>query len=174
MRWPSWLLRHVGYASLVPVLQTCPGLLNHELFVGSSADDCEAFLVGRLAEYRMGRQQFVSVSDWTNLLAHGTEDDLRTEIAHPIGRRPRTVKAGGNVEWREARQYLVTTLLHRVGDEEDLKSLQRLVLVPLELELAAGAMDWSPRTWVIEVNAAVERHERRHVQTEDHKPHTPT
>jgi hypothetical protein len=174
MRWLFWLLRQLRYAALVPVPEICPVPLDPDFFWRSSADDCEAFLAGRLAEYRMGQQQCVSVSDWTNLLAHGTEDDLRGEIADVNGRRPRTWKAGGNAEWQQARRYLAATLLHRVAGEEALQRLQRLVLTPLELELAAGAMDWSPCQWVTEVDTAVDRHLRRHFHTEHHKPHTPT
>ena len=174
MRLLSWLIRQFRYASLVPVPPTSPGPLNPDLFWRSSADDCEAFLAGRLAEYRMDHQQYVSVSDWTNLLAHGTEGDLRGEIADESGRRPRTLRAGANAEWREARRYLAATLLHRVGDEEALLRLQRVVLVPLELKLAAGTRDWSTGKWVTEIDAALDRYQRRWFHSEHHKPHTPT
>jgi len=122
----------------------------------------------------MDHRQFVSVSDWTNLLAHGTEADLVNEVAGANDMRPRNPKASANAVWREARWYLAATLLHRVRDEEALQSLQRLVLVPLELELAGGAMDWGPRKWVTEVDAAVARHQRRHLHPNHHEPQPPT
>jgi hypothetical protein len=173
VRWLSWLLRQVRYGALAPVPETIPGSLNPSLGRGS-ADDCEAFLAGRLAEYRMDHHHYVSVSDWTNLLAHGSEADLKSEIAEANERRPRNGKARGDAEWREARGYLAATLLHRATDEGALQRIQRLVLVPLELELAAGAMAWGPRRWVTEVEGAVTRHQRAQGPSDHREPHPPT
>lgn len=89
MRWLSWLRRQARYGALAPVDQTSPGSVDPGLSRRSSADDCEAFMAGRLAEYRMDHHQFVSVSDWTNLLAHGTEADLMGEIAEANESQPR-------------------------------------------------------------------------------------
>ena len=172
MRWLSWLLKQISYAALVPVPSAVPAPAG---FIGrTSADDCEAFLAGRLAEYRMDHHQFVSVSDWTNLLAHGSEADLRSEVSETNDIRSRTSKSRGDAVWREARWYLTARLLHQVTGEGALENLQRLVLVPLELELAAGAMDWGPRKWVTEVDTALARHQQKQLHADHRDPHTPT
>ncbi len=158
MRFFSWLLRQVRYDTLVPVGQTGLEPLSPDSLWRSSVDDCEAFLTGRLAEYRMDHEQFVSVSDWTNLLAHGSEDDLRHEISGAGGSRPRAHKAGCIAEWRAARLYLAATLLHRAADEATLRRIQQQVLVPLELKLATGGVDWSAGQWAKEVDAALDPH----------------
>jgi hypothetical protein len=84
------------------------------------------------------------------------------------------LQASGDAEWREARFYLAASLLHKVKDEEALQTLQRLVLVPLELELASDALGWNPRTWVTAVDAAMARYQRRHLHPDHTEPHTPT
>ncbi len=121
MRSLSWLHKQAQYIALVPVPEEGPGPLDPGLFGTSSADDCEAFLAGGLVEYRMDHHQLVSVSDWTNLLAHGTEANLMDEVANCP--RPGTRKLGKE-EWREARWYLAATLLHRVKDQEALERIR--------------------------------------------------
>lgn len=173
MRWLSWLHKQIRYGALAPLPEPAPGSLNPRLGRGS-ADDCEAFLAGRLAEYRMDHCQYVSASDWTNLLAHGSEADLKREIATAEERRPRNWNARAEAEWREARWYLAATLLDGATNEGALSRIQCLVLVPLELELAAGAMAWSPCRWVTEVEAALTRHRRARDRPGDREPHAPT
>ncbi len=173
MRWLSWLGRNLQYAALAPVPQAEAGLL-YPSFSGDTAEDCEAFLAGRLAEYRMAHHQYVSVSDWTNLLAHGAESDLRGEVADANGKRRRSWDAAGSGEWREARRYLAAAVLGRVDSEEALRMLQRLVLVPLELGLAADSRWWGPLEWVTEVEVALVRYQPRPSHWEHRNPHTPT
>ena len=69
--------------------------------------DGEAFLVGSLAERIQSRAGTVPVWAWTNLLAHGTAEGLRSESARAgpgwgAPARP----------WRQARSYLATEVLH--------------------------------------------------------------
>lgn len=87
-------------------------------------DECEALLSGRGAELVWDRGESVPVWGWVNLLAHGSVDDLRAATReHPTE------------DWIEARSYLAEELLRLVdGGLTSLESLQRDVLVPLELE----------------------------------------
>jgi len=65
-----------------------------------------------------------------NLLAHGTESQLRGAAAP----RDHMTAAG----WTAALAYLSSALLAFAATEGDLTSVQREVLVPLELALLAG------------------------------------
>lgn len=86
--------------------------------------ECEAILSGRGAELVRDRGGAVPVWGWINLLAHGTEDDLRAAVRD----RP-------DDDWIEARGYLAEEIIRLVDAElTTLDALQRNVLVPLELE----------------------------------------
>ena len=121
---------------------------------------CEAFLLGRLLEHVEEHAAPMPVWVWTNLLAHGTEDELRLERAAV---RERTTTSRG--DWREARSYLASEVLDLAATYGPLAEVQRAALVPLELELAARAdvVDWSARQWVGAVQASLSgyRHARR-------------
>lgn len=121
--------------------------------------DTGAFLLGHYAE-RLERQSVVvPVWAWTNLLAHGTEDELRAEMA--------CTRCGsvGSGAWRAARAYLATEVLEAAGRESTLPELQRQVLVPLELSLATRSevQRWNRQQWVAAVRSALgeRRHSRR-------------
>ena len=45
--------------------------------------ECEAFLEGKFAESAVPAGELVPVWAWINLLAHGTEDQLRREVMMP-------------------------------------------------------------------------------------------
>ncbi|MGA3222020.1 MAG: hypothetical protein ABSE77_23630 [Acidimicrobiales bacterium] len=119
--------------------------------------DAEAFFAGGLAERIESRIGTVPVWAWTNLLAHGTEDELGSESSRaspPWGDPAR--------EWRQARSYLATDVLHRAEVNGSLAEVQRVVLVPLELKLASTpeVAGWSPGRWVMTVEAALtEQHQ---------------
>jgi hypothetical protein len=108
--------------------------------------ECEAFLTGHLVEHTRGATGFVSPWTWTNLLAHGTEDELRAAIAKPSRDR-----------WEAARALLADDLLDLAGSPEDLREIQRTVLVPLELELASRSVtrSWEPQRWAGAVSAVL-------------------
>jgi hypothetical protein len=112
--------------------------------------DSEAFLLGDLAEEMDGRQGRVPVWTWTNLLAHGSEDDL-----HAVGQGPRVRLSASADRWRAARSYLVEEVFDLAERYGPLTELQHKVLVPLELELASSAeVDWwGPGQWVNAVRA---------------------
>ena len=105
--------------------------------------DCEAFLAGHVAERIEGRAASVPAWAWTNLLAHGSEHDLRSERAVV---RPRQVTSDD--EWRAARSYLAVEVLNLAAEFGSLADLQRRVLVPLEQRLASRpeVAGWRPRS----------------------------
>ncbi len=119
--------------------------------------DGEAFVAGGLAERIESRAGTVPAWAWTNLLAHGTEDALRSESSRaspPWGDPAR--------EWREARSYLAVDVLHRAEVNGSLAEVQRVILVPLELKLASSpeAANWKPGRWAMTVEAALtEQHQ---------------
>jgi hypothetical protein len=100
-------------------------------------EECEAFLAGTYAELCESRGERVPVWAWMNLLAHGTEDQLRTSVApHPSCCR-----------WRQARRFLAGELLDvTTSDRVSLADFQRDVLVPIELDVLScpGADHWRP------------------------------
>jgi hypothetical protein len=118
--------------------------------------DSEAFLSGHFAERMGARSATVPVWAWTNLLAHGAEGELR-RTARTLP-RPR---AHDSI-WEKARAYLADDILQMVGHDVSLAEVQRQVLVPLELELAAlsDADSWQPQDLVVAVDAALEAHHR--------------
>jgi hypothetical protein len=117
----------------------------------------EALLGGSYAEYLERRYHRVPAWAWTNLLAHGTEEELR----HAARSRHRTFW-DVNV-WRHARSYLAGEVLDAADQAGSLCSVQTAVLVPLELEL----ISWVPAQrccageWATRVLAALE--DRGHV-----------
>jgi len=111
--------------------------------------DCEAFLLGRYAEELSARGAPVPVWAWTNLLAHGSEEDLAASAA--------SLGSAGASPWRAARARLAGELLSATGPDCALTELQGAVLAPLELSLAAreAVERWDRRTWLSTVRAAL-------------------
>ena len=117
----------------------------------ADAASCEAFLNGTLAEY-WERQGFtVPVWAWTNLLAHGTVDQIAAIVSRP-GRARRGARS-----WRIARSYMANALLEFAEGPRRLRALQTEILVPLELEMAMlpAVRQWEPRQWVDAVDWAI-------------------
>ena len=87
---------------------------------------------------------------WTNLLAHGSEHELRAEVLAAGAAHHRD-------EWHAARAYLVTEVLDAAIREGTLAELQASALVPLEMDLAArvDVHRWSCRQWVDAVRAVL-------------------
>ena len=106
--------------------------------------ETEAFLGGTLAEWHVGHGRTVPAWAWTNLLAHGTRDQLIAATRANFGNSSR---------WAQARQDLAAELLERAPQPTDLRRLQARVLVPLELELAARGPAGEPRPveWLLVV-----------------------
>jgi hypothetical protein len=109
-------------------------------------------LLGRLVERIESRGDSVPVWAWTNLLAHGTDGDLGAESGTEWPGWDAAEK-----EWRQVRSYLATEVLHSAKLHGPLAEVQRVVLVPLELELASNAevAEWKPGQWAITVETAL-------------------
>jgi hypothetical protein len=128
-----------------------------EPWCGQLVADCEAFLSGQLAERVEMQAVRVPVWAWTNLLAHGTEGDLRSECTTAHKRRNTLAD-----EWRDARAYLAGEVLQLSDHQSSLSEMQHAVLVPLELDLAScvGTEGWGPCQWVASVEEALCRYRR--------------
>jgi hypothetical protein len=91
--------------------------------------ECEAFLEGKFAESAVPAGELVPVWAWVNLLAHGTEDQLRREVLMPASVD----------DWHRARALLAARLLAAAGARDtSLTVIQRDVLVPLELDVMSA------------------------------------
>jgi hypothetical protein len=103
-------------------------------------EECEAFIDGQAAELAGAWGMPVPVWGWMNLLAHGTEDELRDEAtSHP-----------GCDRWRQARAFVAGELVDLIdAGRVSLAEFQRDVLMPLELDvMSCRASDqWSPGQW---------------------------
>lgn len=110
--------------------------------------DCEAFLAGRYVEYVLDRGDHVPTWAWTNLLAHGTEEQLRS---------PATTFSVNWIEllepWLKARAYLAGEILDGAYRDGPLCRVQRRLIVPLELKLACDRSSklLTPSDWVSKV-----------------------
>jgi hypothetical protein len=103
--------------------------------------ECDAFVTGLYAEYLVANSRPVPVWAWTNLLAQGTERDLRDAVVGGGAGVPIAAQS-----WWSARAYLAGEVLDRAAAGRPLRSLQRIMLAPLELELAARpeVAGWRP------------------------------
>lgn len=121
---------------------------------GELVSECEAFLRGRYAETLVARDADVPVWAWTNLLAHGSETDLRVAASNaPLGAR---------TTFADARAQLAAHLLDAAGPDCTLEELQTAVLAPLELNLARrpAVEHWDRGRWSTAVRTALRSHLR--------------
>lgn len=125
-------------------------------------EQCESFLGGRLVESLARAGDPVPAWALTNLLAHGSEQDLEAE-ARGVGWRGSRRSGCLLAEWRYARSYLCGQVLATARACGSLSDLQQVTLVPLELELAgsAGMAAEGPQHWVAGVMQALDEHRRR-------------
>lgn len=114
--------------------------------------ECEAFLAGRYVEYVLDRGDHVPTWAWTNLLAHGTGEQLSS---------PTTSFAVNWAEllepWLQARAYLAGEILNAAHRDGPLCRVQRRMLIPLELSLASDPATkfLTPSDWVTKVMKAI-------------------
>jgi hypothetical protein len=127
--------------------------------------DCEAFLRGRLAERLEARGVGVPTWAWTNLLAHGRDQDLRDDRPPPW-----TAHRAVNDRWHRARSYLATEVLILARAHEPLVVLQERILRPLELDLAVrqGTAAWGPNELVAHVCSILDAHRALERRTSRH------
>jgi len=113
--------------------------------------DCEAFLLGSYAQLLDERSEPVPVWAWTNLLAHGTGEDLAWATSDVHGGR------FSSRRWRVARAFAASEVLAAVERGATLADVQREVLVPAELAIAdqRGAWAWTPQQWLETVRSAI-------------------
>lgn len=114
--------------------------------------ECEAVLAGRYVEHLVDSGHSVPAWAWTNLLAHGAEEQLRSPLT-----KIDVCRATGLESWCHARSYLAGEVLDRAHRDGPLDALQGAVLIPLELELMSRPVTrlWRPGDWVTAVLAAV-------------------
>jgi len=105
------------------------------------ASECEAFLAGRLVEQFVEGDVDVPVWAWLNLLAHGEKGQLVRPPMRLVGRGSRDLSP-----WCEARGLLAHEVVQRGRRVGSLLTVQRRVMVPLELQLAAdrSVARWQP------------------------------
>lgn len=111
--------------------------------------DCEAFLLGRLAERLEDQGVAVPVWAWTNLLAHASEGELRAEITAAPQGRPDTR------DWHRARAFLAAEVLSVADARASLVDLQERCLRPMELDLAESleVTWWRPSELAMHVDS---------------------
>ncbi len=78
---------------------------------------------------------------WTDLLAHGSDKDLGSELTMGLPRRDKAVR-----QWHEARSYLAAEVLWQAAQYGSLEEVQEAVLMPLDLDLASrtDVIRWRP------------------------------
>ena len=99
-------------------------------------EECESFLAGAYVEQCEARGEPVPVWAWMNVLAHGTDAELRAAA---------TNWSEGD-EGHQARAFVAGELVDLVDEGGvDLEVFQREVLMPLELDVIAcpAAAGWS-------------------------------
>jgi len=89
-------------------------------------EECESFLAGAYVERREARGEPVPVWAWMNVLAHGTDAELRAAAMN---------RSGGD-EGHQALAFVAGELVDLIDDGAlDLETFQREELVPLELDV---------------------------------------
>jgi hypothetical protein len=113
--------------------------------------ECEAFLDGTLAEHLDERGIVVPVWAWTNLLAHGSPEQITDCVCSPD--LPHT----SDRDWSVARALVAFEIFDLMEAGYVLEELQQDVLIPLELEMASRpeVSRWVPRQWLDTVDAAI-------------------
>jgi hypothetical protein len=91
--------------------------------------ECDLFLAGRYGEHLRCAGRPVPSWAWVNRLAHVSMSELRA-IADGSS------DGSAPPAWARTARFLAAEILQRVDNDDELKALQRDVLVPLELDLA--------------------------------------
>ncbi len=97
------------------------------------ADEAEAFLNGTLLAHMASIGRAAPGWAWVNPLAHGTRPEI-VALARPAAKGS---PVAGRDAWEGALAFLARELLTLTAGDLSLAEVQRTVLVPLELELAA-------------------------------------
>ena len=123
--------------------------------------ECELLLAGRYATIARARGRPVPPWAWAAVLAHATDEDLRTWAGAEV--TGQDDEPAGTAEWLEAVTFLAKDIgRHLRSTGVSLDDLQRTTLVPLELELMRDRRSAvPPRQLVGVVLAAVHHHPSR-------------
>lgn len=124
-----------------------------DLLCREFVEECAAFLDGRLVEALEARKVPVPMWAWSNLLAHGSMEQLRLASLEECKRR-----ADEYSEWRKSRSQLARLMLASARSFGPLLALQECALIPLELMLAAQSEICTPEGWVGQVETALRFH----------------
>lgn len=117
------------------------------------SEECAAFLGGRLVEALEARKAPVPMWAWSNVLAHGSMEQLRLASLEERHRR-----GDEYWEWRKSRSQLAGLMLTSARSFGPLLALQQeCALIPLELMLAAHPEPGSctPTGWVAQVEGVL-------------------
>lgn len=129
-------------------------------------EESEAFLAGHLADRLAENGSAVPAWAWANVLAHGSEEDLRS-----------VREAKEEDQWGEVRSCLAGEVLDLASAYGPLSEVQRAALVPLELELASiGELRrFEPIQFRTVVEAALRKYGqlRRRAAPRDNRPPHP-
>lgn len=99
----------------------------------TAGNEFDSYLAGSYAEWLTREHRSVPAWAWVNRLAHGTVDELDELRAGEWTPAP----APADVSlWQQVLTFLAGEVLDRVADDDELRELQRTVLVPVELRLA--------------------------------------
>jgi len=115
--------------------------------------ECERFLEGRFAEHLVIAGIPVPAWAWLNILAHGTPARLQIVAGAPAD-------GTSGRGWRRALAKLADEVFAAAEREGSLEAVQRGILVPLELYLAARPemAGLGPDELVARVRAALHHH----------------
>lgn len=117
---------------------------------GGLADECDAFLTGRYAEYRRDVGQPIPAWAWINELAHRDPEDI---VVLAIGdREPGRVLA----PWTPVVDDLAGSLAAQAGSLAEMGTMQRAALVPLELSVIETGQRLTPKSLYLRVQEALE------------------
>jgi len=131
-------------------------------------EDSAAFLAGDLAETLERRGNWVPAWTWTNLLAHGTAEQLRADQDAMGSRRTADYRA-----WREARSYLASEVLELASSCGPLSAIQEEALQPIELESSSWPFMevWSRDEWVHRILTALNDYREAHLVSRPRDTH---
>lgn len=127
-----------------------------EVLCRQFVEECASFLNGRLVEALEARKAAVPTWAWSNVLAHGSMEQLKLASLEERDRR-----GDRYWEWRKSRSHLATLMLASARSFGPLLALQQeCALIPLELMLAAQteAAICTPTGWVAQVETLLRLH----------------
>jgi hypothetical protein len=147
----------------VEVPAPCPGRTADEPGRSELVDETVAFLEGRFAELRSANGGPLAAWMMLNRIGHGDSVDMFDMAVSQRRRTPLTgVSSAYHHVWSTAQRTVATRVLERALDPDEIRRVQRDVLVPLELDLVARSDD-APVTFAQVTAAALDALDRHHL-----------